>query len=148
MGRAMHTIFKDFSFSSAHAIRGHTRGCQNLHGHNYRVRVHLQASQLDALGMVMDFGRLKQDVGGWIDATLDHKMLLHRDDPVLSFLRQQGEPVFVMDGNPTAENIARLIFEQTARQGFPVVEVRLWETETCFASYTASRGADDVRPKP
>jgi 6-pyruvoyltetrahydropterin/6-carboxytetrahydropterin synthase len=35
----MYTIFKDFTFSAAHAIRGHTRGCQNLHGHNYRVRV-------------------------------------------------------------------------------------------------------------
>ena len=47
MGQAMFTIFKDFSFSAAHAIRGHTRGCQNLHGHNYRVRVHLRAERLE-----------------------------------------------------------------------------------------------------
>ena len=59
MGRAMHTIFKDFTFAAAHAIRGHTRGCQNLHGHNYRVRVHLRAGRLDALGMVLDFADLK-----------------------------------------------------------------------------------------
>ena len=51
MGAAMHTIFKDFTFAAAHAIRGHTRGCQNLHGHNYRVRVHLKAERLDELGM-------------------------------------------------------------------------------------------------
>jgi 6-pyruvoyltetrahydropterin/6-carboxytetrahydropterin synthase len=44
-----------------------------------------------------------------------------------------------MDTNPTAENIARLIFDFTARQGFPVVEVRLWETDHCFATYTARR---------
>jgi 6-pyruvoyltetrahydropterin/6-carboxytetrahydropterin synthase len=64
-------------------------------------------------------------------------MLLHRDDPVLPFLREQGEPVHVLDVNPTAENIARLIFEYTAAQGFPVVEVKLWETENCFATYSA-----------
>src|SRR6185436_99922 len=56
---AMFTIFKDFTFAAAHAIRGHTRGCQNLHGHNYRVRVHVAAAELDGLGMVMDFADLK-----------------------------------------------------------------------------------------
>jgi 6-pyruvoyltetrahydropterin/6-carboxytetrahydropterin synthase len=50
-----------------------------------------------------------------------------------------------MDVNPTAENIARLIFEHAASQGFPVVEVKLWETETCCASYTAPR-AGGMRP--
>jgi len=44
----------------------------------------------------------------------------------------------VMDCNPTAENIARLIFEHTADAGLPVVEVIVWETETCHAAYTAS----------
>jgi 6-pyruvoyltetrahydropterin/6-carboxytetrahydropterin synthase len=85
----------------------------------------------------VDFSRLKDVVGGWIDATLDHKMLLHKDDPLLPLLRRQGEPVFVLDVNPTAENIARLLFEYTASQGFPVVEVQLWETDTCFAAYRA-----------
>jgi 6-pyruvoyltetrahydropterin/6-carboxytetrahydropterin synthase len=79
-------------------------------------------------------------VSAWIDETLDHKMLLHRDDPVLPYLRQQGEPVHVLDVNPTAENIARLIYDFAASQGFPVVEVQLWETDTCFATYTGAPG--------
>jgi 6-pyruvoyltetrahydropterin/6-carboxytetrahydropterin synthase len=83
----------------------------------------------------MDFTNLKRVVGGWIDQAIDHKMLLHKDDPVLPYLRQQGEPVHVLDVNPTAENIAKLIFDYTAAQGFPVVEVVLWETESCHASY-------------
>jgi 6-pyruvoyltetrahydropterin/6-carboxytetrahydropterin synthase len=91
--------------------------------------------------MVMDFSRLKRVVGGWIDETLDHQMILHKDDPVLPFLRRLGEPVHVIDVNPTAENIARIIFDYTAAQGFPVVEVRLWETESCFAAYTGERPA-------
>ncbi len=60
----MFTIFKDYSFSAGHAIRGHTRGCQNLHGHNYRVRVHVAAETLDALGMVIDFADLKAIIDG------------------------------------------------------------------------------------
>jgi 6-pyruvoyltetrahydropterin/6-carboxytetrahydropterin synthase len=51
-------------------------------------------------------------------------------------LRQLGEPVYVMDVNPTAENIAQHIFEYAQRQGFPVIEVQLWETASCYASYT------------
>jgi 6-pyruvoyltetrahydropterin/6-carboxytetrahydropterin synthase len=56
----------------------------------------------------------------------------------LPFLRQLGEPVHVVGVNPTAENIARIIFDYTASQGFPVTEVKLWETDSCFASYTGN----------
>jgi 6-pyruvoyltetrahydropterin/6-carboxytetrahydropterin synthase len=42
-----------------------------------------------------------------------------------------------MDKNPTAENIAQLIFEKTREAGFPVTEVKLWETESCHATYRA-----------
>jgi 6-pyruvoyltetrahydropterin/6-carboxytetrahydropterin synthase len=64
-------------------------------------------------------------------------MLLCCDDPLLPVLRERGERVFVMECNPTAENIARLIYEQTRQAGLPVVEVVLWETEHCFSAYTA-----------
>src|SRR5262249_13339398 len=121
----------------AHRSRGYEAKCPSRPGHNGRAAITLAAAELDRLGMVLDFSLLKRVVGGWIDAHLDHKMLLHKDDPVLPLLRQQGEPVFVLDVNPTAENIARLIFDYAAGQGFPVVEVKLWETDTSCASYAA-----------
>ena len=62
-------------------------------------------------------------------------MLLCRDDPLLPILLERGERVFVMDENPTAENIARLIYEHARDAGLPVVEVVLWETEHCFSTY-------------
>ena len=62
-------------------------------------------------------------------------MLLHRDDPVIPELRRQGEPFVVLDVNPTAENIAKLIYDHAAGQGLPVIEVTLWETENSFATY-------------
>jgi 6-pyruvoyltetrahydropterin/6-carboxytetrahydropterin synthase len=132
----MFRVTREITFCYGHRILGHEGKCRHLHGHNGRAVITLEAERLDALGMVVDFGVLKRAVGGWIDEALDHKMLLHRDDPLLPLLHAQGEPVFVTDANPTAEHIARLIFEYAAGQGFPVVEVKLWETDNCYASYT------------
>ena len=136
----MFKIEKEIHFCYGHRLLGYAGKCRHLHGHNGKAVITLEAPGLDRLGMVTDFSEVKRVVGKWIDDTLDHKMLLHRDDPVLPLLRQQGEPVHVLDVNPTAENIAKLIFDYAAGQGFPVVEVQLWETENCFASYTGSQG--------
>jgi 6-pyruvoyltetrahydropterin/6-carboxytetrahydropterin synthase len=85
--------------------------------------------------MVLDFTEIKQVVSTWIDDNLDHRMLLHQSDPVVPILRGLGEPLFLMDENPTAENIAKLIYEFTASRGFPIVECCLWETPNCYATY-------------
>jgi 6-pyruvoyltetrahydropterin/6-carboxytetrahydropterin synthase len=131
----MYRVTREIRFCYGHRLLNYSGKCRYLHGHNGRAVIAIEAEKLDALGMVLDFSRIKQVVSSWIDDTLDHRMLLHCDDPMLPFLRQQGEPVYVLDVNPTAENIARLIFDFTAAQGFPVVEVQLWETDHCFATY-------------
>ncbi len=131
----MFSVTKEIRFCYGHRLLEYAGKCRHLHGHNGVAVITLAAEGLDRLGMVMDFTLLKNVVGGWIDNQLDHKMLLHRDDPALAYLKAQGEPVFVMDVNPTAENIARLIFDFALSQGFPVVEVKLWETDTSCATY-------------
>jgi len=62
-------------------------------------------------------------------------MLLHRDDPLTALLEDLGEPVYKMDSNPTAENIARLIYLKARELGLPVRTVRLWETPRACAEY-------------
>ena len=97
----MHTICKDFTFAAAHAIRGHTGGCENLHGHNYRVRVHLQAQSLDNLGMVLDFADLKaimQEILG----PFDHRVL-------------NEVPPFD-ERNTTAELLAQHVYDEVSRR--------------------------------
>jgi 6-pyruvoyltetrahydropterin/6-carboxytetrahydropterin synthase len=131
----MFQVTRELRFCYGHRLLHYDGKCKHLHGHNGRAVITLQASQLDTLGMVVDFSAIKRVVSAWIDAHLDHRMILHRDDPVLPHLQQQGEPVFLLDVNPTAENIARLIFEFAQSQGFPVVEVKLWETDDSFATY-------------
>lgn len=135
----MFSVTREMTFCYGHRLLNYDGKCRHLHGHNGRAVITLESEQLDPLGMVLDFSVLKRRVGAWIDETLDHRMLLHRDDPVLGYLRERGEPVYVMDVNPTAENIARLIFDYTAAQGFPVVEVTLWETDSCCACYRPAR---------
>jgi 6-pyruvoyltetrahydropterin/6-carboxytetrahydropterin synthase len=66
-------------------------------------------------------------------------MLLCRADPVLSMLQDAGEPIYVMDENPTAENIAALVCNEARKAGLQVSEVRLWETSTSRASFRAPR---------
>jgi 6-pyruvoyltetrahydropterin/6-carboxytetrahydropterin synthase len=62
-------------------------------------------------------------------------MILRRDDPLVKPLEELGEPVFLVDSNPTVENIARIIFDYAASQNLPVEAVRVWETPTSFATY-------------
>jgi 6-pyruvoyltetrahydropterin/6-carboxytetrahydropterin synthase len=132
----MYRVTREIRFCYGHRLLEYDGKCRHLHGHNGRAVITLETPELDGLGMVVDFTRIKEVVSAWIDEALDHKMLLHRDDPVLEYLRRQGEPVYVLEVNPTAENIARLIFDFTASQGFPVVEVQFWETDHCHATYS------------
>jgi 6-pyruvoyltetrahydropterin/6-carboxytetrahydropterin synthase len=134
----MYRVTREIRFCYGHRLLHYDGKCRHLHGHNGRAVITLEAPNLDSLGMVVDFSRIKRVVATWINDSLDHKMILHRDDPLLSYLRQQGEPIFVIDVNPTAENIARVIYDYTAAQGFPVVEVLLWETDDSFATYRPS----------
>ncbi len=133
----MYRVTREIPFCYGHRLLNHDGKCRHLHGHNGRAVISLEAPGLDETGMLVDFSEIKRHVQLWIDENLDHNFLLCQDDPILPLLRERGERVFVMDRNPTAENIARLIFERAASQGLPVVEVLLWETDNCHASYRA-----------
>ena len=135
----MFRVTREIHFCYGHRLLNYDGKCRHLHGHNGKAVITLEGAALDRLGMVLDFAQIKRVVSRWIDEALDHTMLLHRDDPVLPLLQQRGERVHVLDVNPTAENIAKLIYDYTAAQGFPVVEVRLWETPNCCATYTGPK---------
>lgn len=131
----MYTVTRSISFCYGHRLLAYEGPCMHLHGHNARAVITLEAQELDRRGMVVDFVDIKLAVKEWIDAELDHTMLLHEDDPFLAVMRGHGERVKAVPFNPTAENIARMIFERVQELGFPVIEVTLWETETSQATY-------------
>ncbi len=131
----MYRVTRQIEFCYGHRLLDYAGKCRHLHGHNGLAVVTLEGMELDAQGMLVDFGEIKRKLQRWIDDELDHNMILRRDDPILPLLRDRGERVYVMDANPTAENIARLIFDKGRDAGLPIVEVVLWETPNCFATY-------------
>ena len=131
----MYRVTREIPFCYGHRLLNYEGKCRHLHGHNGRAVISLAAKGLDAQGMLVDFSEIKHHVQRWIDDNLDHNLLLCKEDPLLPLLVEGGERVFVMDRNPTAENIARLIFDHAVGRGLPVVEVLLWETDQCHASY-------------
>jgi 6-pyruvoyltetrahydropterin/6-carboxytetrahydropterin synthase len=131
----MFRVSRQIDFCYGHRLLNHTGKCRHLHGHNGRAIISFAARALDARGMVLDFGDIKRVISKWIDEHLDHRMILCRDDPIVPVLKQFDEPVYLIDVNPTAENIAKLIADYALAQGFPVVEVRLWETPHCYATF-------------
>ena len=135
----MYSVTKIIHFCYGHRLLNYAGKCRFLHGHNGRAEIELAASALDRLGMVEDFTKIKRAIQGWIDTELDHKMILCRKDPVAPLLRKLKEPLYLVDDNPTAENLAKLLYTQTKRMGFPVTSVRLWETDSSFATYRPAR---------
>ncbi len=132
----MFTVARDFSFSYGHRLYRYEGKCRRLHGHNAEVRVEIGMDELDEHGMALDFVNLKEIVGRWIDEELDHRVFLASDDPLAKVLVDAGEPVFLLSGNPTAEQLAKTIFDYVASQGLNVRRVDFWETKNCHATYS------------
>lgn len=136
----MYQATKQIHFCYGHRLLNYAGKCRNLHGHNAKAEITLESDHLDDRAMVVDFDDIERLVKSWVDEHIDHKMLLAESDPLLPILREQGVECYVMQSNPTAEAIARMIYECALSQGFPVVEVTVWETETSFATYRSDRG--------
>lgn len=111
-------------FSAAHRLREYQGDCERLHGHNYRVEVAVASQQLDSTGIVMDFRDLKQMLKRVLEG-LDHQYL----NDLEPFARV----------NPSAENIARHIFNALSQEiTSPVIleEVTVWENDSCCVTFS------------
>ncbi len=122
----MFQVSVEESFSAGHALRGYRGKCENLHGHNYKVRVTLEGPQLDSVGLLYDFVHLKQIIHGVIHA-LDHKFL--------------NDMAPFDEINPSAENIAKYFYDEASKQmrlqanGARIASITVWETDTTAATY-------------
>jgi 6-pyruvoyltetrahydropterin/6-carboxytetrahydropterin synthase len=131
----MYSVTKRIDFCYGHRLLEHDGVCKHVHGHNAVAEIEVRAETLDSRDMVVDFGDIKRLVKEWIDRELDHQMILRHDDPLVSALQALGEPVYLLDSNPTAERIARLLFDVSRERGLAVERVTLWETPSSWATY-------------
>jgi len=122
----MFEVTVDQTFAAAHALRNYKGGCENIHGHNFKVQVVLAGERLDDAGLLVDFIDVK-NLMGQILARLDHQNL-------------NETPPFDVK-NPSAENIAEYICTEMTgglvNTPVPVRirEVKVWETEIQSATY-------------
>lgn len=148
----MENVTRMFEFDAAHRLLFHDGKCKHLHGHRYTVEIDLLGDSDNSKGMVVDFGIVKKTIGEWIDANLDHNILLNPSDPLCELFfhphnetayRLKFQKPFIMPdrgvGEPTAENLAWAIADMTITlmpetSGVSVNGVTVWETPNCKAS--------------
>ena len=121
----MFEVIIEETFAAGHALRNYRGKCENVHGHNYRCQVAVEGSQLDSIGLLVDFVELKKSVHAVLDR-LDHQWL------------NEFPPFDVL--NPSAENMAKYIYDEVSaslkgRDGVRISFIRLWETDTASAIY-------------
>lgn len=141
----MTEISRFFEFSAGHTLALHQGKCRLLHGHNYRFLVSVEAP-LDAQGMVMDFGDLKEVVARVLD-DVDHRFIIWEEDPrALALMAVDTASVIMVPFHPTAENLVgwlkkmisaglhnTYLLREPRRAAPSLAEVTLWETENCGA---------------
>lgn len=131
----MYIITKEVYFCYGHRLMKHPGKCRHLHGHSVRAAITVAADALNDQGMVCDFSDIGADAAGFIETELDHNLLLHRDDPLLPLLKEANERVMALPEHPTAEYLAKLIYEFIKSKGYRVQSVTLWETTSSCATY-------------
>lgn len=126
-----YSIVVEHELCMAHRLMGHPGKCNNLHGHNYRVRLRICRSSdcMNENGMVMDFGEVKEKVLKFLDDTFDHTTILEQGDPLINAILQSGihcpierASVISMPFRPTAENIAKCFY------GFIIKQLPSYDT--------------------
>lgn len=142
----MITATRRIQFCAGHRVVRHESKCRNIHGHNYVAFFEAYGvdNDVDRLGRVIDFSVLKEKIGGWIDEHWDHGFIAYSEDvDVIPAIEAclPGQKMFIMQNNPTAENMAKYLLNivcpmQLLGTGVKVRKVTLWETENCYAEAT------------
>jgi len=136
----MITCTRKIEFDAAHRVMEHQSKCKMLHGHRYVIDATFVSKELDKLGMVIDFGVIKEILGGWVDKNWDHNTILNIEDKVLGdeISKLTGQEIYYLRGNPTAENMAEYLRIEICPKLFldkniTCKKIRLFETPNCYA---------------
>ena len=140
-------VTKSFTFEMAHALWNYDGPCKNIHGHSYKLFVTIQGrasenTESTKLGMVMDFADLKKIVKTHIVDIFDHSVIIssRASRPDIQRVEQMFEKFYVVDYQPTCENLVLFIVETIQKMLTPGLElhsVKLYETATSFAEWYA-----------
>lgn len=149
----MQSAVRKIHFCYGHRVMNHESKCATLHGHNGVIWIHATpVNTLDALGRVIDFSVLKSVIGGWVEDNWDHTMIVFKEDTkTIQLLKEApaAKPIFIMDRNPTAENLANYLLWSVCPKllkgkGIIVHKIVFWETENCYVEQSLDPNTKEV----
>ncbi len=121
----MYELMIETKFAAAHQLRNYNGRCERLHGHNWKVEVHVAAENLNDIGLAIDFKVLK-DTTNELLSVLEHSFV----NDVFPFT----------EINPSSENIAKWLYDGLVKKlndgNLKVSSIRIWESDTASASYS------------
>lgn len=139
------TCTRRFTIDAGHRVLKHESKCRHPHGHRWEIEVTCFAEKLNVLGMVIDFGKIKEVFGTFLEERLDHNFIFHKEDPFITEIEESrllllfGRMPYILPYNPTSENLAIHLHEVATDllkpHGVSVKSVRVWETGNCYADH-------------
>ncbi len=143
-------VVKIIQWDMGHRVMNHRSICKGLHGHRYRAEICIQGDMIDVEGvseegMVVDFSDIKEIALSFIHSKLDHAfMVWDKDEEMINFFNSsKGHKPIIVPFTPTAENVAKYIFETLSPKiidnygnGLHLMSVKVWETPTSYAVYS------------
>lgn len=131
-------------FDAGHRVIGHQNKCKYLHGHRYVLEISFESKTLDDLGMVIDFGVVKEIMKTWIDENFDHNVILSKEDKKLGEKIEKitNQKIYYINSNPTAENILKYLSDEIIPELFKDYKInfsrlKLYETPNCSVELNA-----------
>ena len=143
-------IGKVIQWDMGHRVLNHRSICKGLHGHRYKAEICVEGELIDQPGaseegMVIDFADIKRTAQKLIQEELDHAfMVWDKDEELLEFFKHsKGHKPVIVPFTPTAENVAKYIFDTLSPRivdnygnGLHLSSVKVWETPTSYAVYS------------
>lgn len=137
----MYTLKTNADFDSAHFLSGYEGKCSNIHGHRWNVEIEVGGDKLNpegqTRGMIVDFSELKHALSSIVEE-LDHSLIIERGslrEKTYEALMEEGFRIVELDMRPTAENLAKYMYDSMSLKGYMVVKATVYETPNNCASY-------------
>lgn len=150
-----HVIQKEIEFDAGHRVPLHSSKCRNPHGHRYKVVAHLEGELITEgpeSGMVRDFSKVKEHLSTYVHDRYDHGFIVsNQDDEMFACFgieqayanydgyglhrNTNGFKIIVVPFYPTAECLAKDIYDRLKHHLPNLIKIDVWETPTSMASY-------------
>ena len=129
-------VEKSIPFEAGHRLMNYEGKCKNIHGHNYIMRVGLGSYECSKQGFVRDFSEIQAVIKAYLNEFVDHATIFNiQDSEWINIFIEKKQFVYVVDNNPTAENLAAHFYHLFKTNFKELLYIEIEETPTSKARY-------------